>query len=94
MGPNGFLESIQGKPLADIDEWQTQMQTKAMELGMIHLYSSLSAEDQALTGVRSIENLNRSVELLIESSNNKTVAVIPEGPYVVPYVESPGLVKR
>lgn len=87
QGPAGFLQSISEKPLADIDEWQTQMQTKAMSSGSIHLYSALSADDQRLTGVESIGELDATILASIESSRDKKVAVIPEGPYVVPFVE-------
>ena len=88
VGPNSFLDAITGKPFADIDEWQTQMQTKAMSKGVIHLYSSLSPDDQELTGVESVEVLSEIIRTSIDASDDKAVAVIPEGPYVVPYVES------
>src|SRR5262249_19694904 len=39
MGPDGFLKSILPKPLADIDEWQTEMQLKAMRVGRVRLYT-------------------------------------------------------
>ena len=63
------------------------MQTKAMSSGPIHLYSALSADDQRLTGVESIGDLDATILASIESSRDKNVAVIPEGPYVVPFVE-------
>jgi len=88
VGPQGFLKSIERKPLADIDEWQTQMQTKAMTRGKIHLYSSLSSKHQALTGVTIVKNLNEAIQRSIDASDCKSVAVIPEGPYVVPYVQA------
>ncbi|MEO1524279.1 MAG: nickel-dependent lactate racemase [Planctomycetota bacterium] len=86
FGPNGFLDSITGKPYAEIDEWQTQMQTKAMAGGVIHLYSSLSAEARKLTAVLSTDDLAKTIRASIDASRAKTVAVIPEGPYVVPFV--------
>ena len=36
-GPDGFLASILDKPLADVDEWQTEMQLKPMRLAGINL---------------------------------------------------------
>jgi nickel-dependent lactate racemase len=85
-GPGGFLRSINGKPLAEIDEWQTQMQTKAMSNGNIHLFSTLSPEHQALTGVKQIEDLEKTIRRSVMSSDCRSVAVIPEGPYVIPFV--------
>ena len=84
-GPDGFLASILDKPLADIDEWQTEMQLKPMRLAGIHLYSQgLPAEDRALTGVNIVDSIEEAVARSVESSGDPAVAVIPEGPYVVP----------
>ena len=84
-GPDGFLADILDKPLADIDEWQTEMQLKPMRLAGIHLYSQgLPAEDRALTGVNVIDSIEDAVTRSVESSGDPAVAVIPEGPYVVP----------
>jgi len=84
-GIDGFLASIRPKPYADIDEWQTQMQTKAMKAGNIHLYSSLSTSNKSLTGVNTIDNLEEAIQRLVDQSTDKALAIIPEGPYVIPY---------
>ena len=84
-GPDGFLAGILDKPLADIDEWQTEMQLKPMRLAGIHLYSQgLPVEDRALTGVNVVDSIEDAVARSVESSGDPAVAVIPEGPYVVP----------
>ena len=84
-GPDGFLASILDKRLADIDEWQTEMQLKPMRLAGIHLYSrGLPSEDRKLTGVNIVDSVDDAVARAVESSGDPAVAVIPEGPYVVP----------
>lgn len=89
LGTNGFLESIKKKSHADIDEWQTEMQIKAMRSGTIRLFSGgLSTQDHALTGVEIVKNLKSAV--MRSAQIHKTVAVIPEGPYVLPFVEGEG----
>ena len=91
-GPDGFLASILDKPLADIDEWQTEMQLKPMRLAGIHLYSQgLPAEDRALTGVNVIDSIEDAVARSVEASGDPAVAVIPEGPYVVPQFAAPAM---
>ena len=56
LGTDGFLESIKQKKYADIDEWQTEMQLKAMRNGTVRLYSDgLSTQDHALTGVEIVQ---------------------------------------
>jgi len=85
-GPDGFLASILPKRFADVDEWQTEMQVKPMRVANIHLYTDgLDEADRALTGVNLIDSIEHAVARSIERSGDRAVAVIPEGPYVVPY---------
>lgn len=85
LGPDGFLNAISKKRYADIDEWQTQMQTKPMKVGKVALYTgSLPAQDRSLTGVTMVEDLEAAVARSIRETGDDAVAVIPEGPYVVP----------
>ncbi len=90
QGPDRFFEAISKKRFADIDEWQSQMQLKPMKAGSVHLYTDgLSASDRALTGVASIENIPSAIAASVRASGERRIAVIPEGPYVVP-VYRPG----
>jgi nickel-dependent lactate racemase len=84
-GPDGFLEAISKKHFADIDEWQTQMQLKPMRRGRVHLYTDgLSEADRALTGVEAAVSLRDAIKASIAASGEKRLAVVPEGPYVIP----------
>jgi len=85
LGPEGFLDSLRRKDMADVDEWQTEMQLKPMRIGCIHLYSGgLSDKDWALTGIARVKNLEETIRLCMEKEGNKKIAVIQEGPYVMP----------
>ena len=85
LGPDGFLEEISAKSHADIDEWQTEMQLKPMRVGTIHLYTEgLSPADRALTGVNQVDSVVEALRASVTRSGDRRVAVIPEGPYVVP----------
>ncbi len=85
LGPDGFLREIAGKRFADVDEWQTQMQLKPMRAARVRLYSGRLAEaDRALTGVEVVDSLEDAVRESVRRSGDPRVAVIPEGPYVVP----------
>ncbi len=85
LGPDGFLRDISAKRYAAIDEWQTQMQMKPMRLGKVHLFAGgLAPEDRALTGVHNIESVEQAILDSVRASGDRHVAVIPEGPYVVP----------
>ncbi len=84
-GPDGFLASIIDKPLADVDEWQTEMQLKPMRAGTVQLYSTgLSDADHADTGVERIDSITEAIAAAIARHGDPAIAVIPEGPYVVP----------
>lgn len=84
-GVEGFWEEIREKPFADVDEWQTQMQLKPMRAGRVHLYTTgLSEPDRARTGVRLVASAEAAVRESVARSGDKRVAVIPEGPYLVP----------
>lgn len=90
-GPTGFLERISGQPQADIDAWQTQMQTQATAKGDITLFSRLDDAAAALTGVTCCstqEDFERKLATAIANSSDQRVAVIPEGPYVIPFVQT------
>jgi nickel-dependent lactate racemase len=89
LGLDKFLEELWPKTRAAIDEWQTEMQLKPMRIGTIRLYTqSLGKSDLDLTGVENYVDLDRFHEAIrssVERSGDAAVAVIPEGPYVVPF---------
>jgi len=88
LGQDKFLDDLRPKQHAAVDEWQTEMQLKPMRIGTINCYTQcLCAEDLRLTGVESFADLNRfhqAIQQSVERSGDLSVAVIPEGPYVVP----------
>jgi nickel-dependent lactate racemase len=84
-GPDRFLRGIIEKKYAAIDEWQTEMQVKAMKRGHIFLYTGgLAKDQQALTGVTVIESPLAAVTESVKTQGDRRIAVVPEGPYVIP----------
>jgi nickel-dependent lactate racemase len=84
-GIEGFFQDISRKSHADIDEWQTQMQLKPMRRGTVHLYTTgLQGSDRELTGVNMVDSVAAAVTRSVEAAEDPDVAIIPEGPYVVP----------
>jgi nickel-dependent lactate racemase len=85
VGPEAFMEQILPKTKADIDEWETEMQLKVAKVGKIHLYSGcLCDTDKQLTGVVHVDSLADAIQQSVNEFGDKRVAVIPEGPYVIP----------
>ncbi|HEY6431904.1 MAG TPA: nickel-dependent lactate racemase [Acetobacteraceae bacterium] len=85
LGAERFLATLTAKSLAEIDEWQTEMQLKAMRLGKVELYTTgLDAEEQRITGVSMTTNIDAALRESMARHDDADVAFIPEGPYVVP----------
>jgi nickel-dependent lactate racemase len=86
VGPEAFLQALLNKNLADIDEWETEMLLKPVRAGRVQLYSTgLKVDERKLTGVDMIESVDRAIGESIARNGDGDVAVIPEGPYVVPF---------
>jgi len=89
-GRESFLQRISSQSHARIDEWQTQMQIKAMDAGRVFLYTQgLSQSERAATGLTLIDDIDQTIHSLVMGKSDRTVAVIPEGPYVVPFCRNP-----
>ena len=67
------------------------MQMKPMRLGHIQLYTTgLDGEERRITGVEMIESVEEAVRQSIEEHGDPAVAIIPEGPYVIPVFAAQG----
>jgi nickel-dependent lactate racemase len=85
LGPERFLATLTAKSLADMDEWQTEMQLKPMRVARVQLYTTgLDAEERRLTAVELVPSLDAAIAESIARHGDSTIAVIPEGPYLVP----------
>jgi len=90
MGPDAFLAELKTREKALIDEWQTEMLVKALKRGKIHLYTTgLSTDSLKDTCVNRISSVEKAVLKSVRKHNNNRVAVVPEGPYVVPRIDLP-----
>ncbi len=86
-GSAAFSREALGKPRADVDEWETVMLLKALNSAGASLYApGLPSEDRKLTGVRVVDSPEDEIRRIVEASPDARLAVIPEGPYVVPYL--------
>ncbi|GHU07838.1 hypothetical protein FACS1894158_16590 [Betaproteobacteria bacterium] len=91
MGPERFLATLTAKSFAEIDEWQTEMQLKPMRIGNIQLYTTgLDEEERRITGVELVDSVEKAVTGSVLRHGDKAVAIIPEGPYVIPVFDEQG----
>ena len=85
LGMEGFLNDILQKRYAAVDEWNTELLLRTMRIGAVHLFSEgLSKLEAALTGVNMVTSLDEAVQKSVSKSKDKSIAVIPEGPYDIP----------
>ena len=61
------------------------MQLKSQRLANVKLYTTgLSDDERALTGVEIIDSVFAAIEDSVRTTGDSAIAIIPEGPYVVP----------
>lgn len=90
----GFLSHIRDSKIVEKDQWQFQMQTKALEKvgceGFVMFSTSLDAKDcRYIAGCHthiSQASAAKDIQIVIDKliSSGKSLAVIPEGPYCTP----------
>ncbi|MDW7712109.1 MAG: nickel-dependent lactate racemase [Deferrisomatales bacterium] len=86
LGPQGFLAQISSAERPKIDQWQTEKLAQALCRAQIHLYAPTLPElDWGLLGVHRARDPMGAVEEAVARSGDVAVAVIPEGPYVIPF---------
>jgi len=90
QGNAAFLEEASSRSRALIDEWQTVMLARATMRRTVHLLSAgLSDQEQALTCTRTCRDLGSELREAVSRAGEPRIAVIPEGPYVAPFIEKP-----
>jgi nickel-dependent lactate racemase len=85
VGPDRFMSILDGREKALVDEWQTEMLVKALKAGTIQLYTDkLSSDDLKKVYVKPVSSVEDAVKASVEAYGDKDIAVVPEGPYVIP----------
>jgi hypothetical protein len=88
--PQAFIQRISEsghQPI--IDQWQTEKLVESLKKGEVYLYSrNMNAQDWTLTCVHQARSVEQVVIDSVEQSGDPHLAVIPEGPYVIPLYRS------
>jgi lactate racemase len=85
--PRELLEMIQNMPETIQDQWQVQILAKILQRARVYLYSSLPDEEVAAAHLTPVKDIARLVNKLAASQREFRIAVLPEGPQTVPYLE-------
>ena len=84
-GQKEFMNILDGRSEALIDEWQTEMLLKPLRRGNIKLFTKqLSDNDLNHIFVDHITDLEQAILDSVKEHDDPEIGVIPEGPYVVP----------
>jgi len=79
------MNMLEGRDKALIDEWETEMLLKPLRVGNIQLYSTgLSESDRKHVFVETVPSVEAAVAASIRAHGDAEIAVVPEGPYVIP----------
>ena len=85
VGPDRFMSILNGREKALIDEWQTEMLLKALRVGPVRLYTTgLGKEDLKDVFVEPVSSVEDAVLACVSAHGDTDIAVVPEGPYVIP----------
>ncbi len=85
VGPERFMSILKARDKALVDEWQTEMLVKALRVGTVQLYTAgLSKAELKDIFVKSVRSVEEAVAASVEAHGDYQIAVVPEGPYVIP----------
>ncbi|MEE9557223.1 MAG: hypothetical protein V3V76_08185, partial [Candidatus Adiutricales bacterium] len=89
LGEEGFLKELEARKKAAIDEWETEMQLKVTRKGTVRLFTrGLTPDEERLTGVEVFSDLTEFSRAIARSGfSEKQALVIPEGPYILPFLK-------
>jgi nickel-dependent lactate racemase len=85
--PAELLEMIQNMLETIQDQWQVQILAKILQRAQVYLYSSLPDEEVVSAHLIPVKDIARLVSQLGDGRRDFRVAVLPEGPQTVPYLE-------
>lgn len=83
-----LLLLIESPEFAMYDQWQAQSQALVQRKAQVYLYSSLDPQTVRNAMLAPTDNIEETLEELLDRfGQGARVAVLPEGPQTVPYVE-------
>jgi nickel-dependent lactate racemase len=86
--PQEMLETIHSPGFSMFDQWQVQLFALILQRARVGLYSEIPAEDVRSVHLDPITDIAVTISEELESiGEDAPVAVLPEGPMTVPYLE-------
>jgi len=86
--PQDMLETIYSPGFSKFDQWQVQLFAQILQRARVGLYSEIHADDVRSAHLQPIADIAVTIsEELERIGEDAPVAVLPEGPMTVPYLE-------
>ena len=86
--PEAMLETIHSPGFSTFDQWQVQLFAQILQRARVALYSEIPPEDIRRVHVEPVADITARIsEELEKIGADAPVAVLPEGPMTVPYLE-------
>ena len=86
--PEAMLETIYAPGFSKYDQWQVQLFAHILQKARVALHSEIEAEDVRAVHLEPVEDIAaRIAEELERIGPDAPIAVLPEGPMTVPYLE-------
>ncbi len=83
-----MLNTINSPGYCQFDQWEAQIQAKIQLWANVYLYSSLSAEEVKKAHILPVSSIEACIaELQRKYGPDASIAVLPEGPQTIPYLE-------
>jgi lactate racemase len=86
--PEEMLETIYAPGFSMFDQWQVQLFALILQRARVGLYSEMAPEEVRSAHLEPVTNITAAIsEELKNIGQNAPIAVLPEGPMTVPYLE-------
>jgi len=81
---------VEGTPVTQVDQWEAQVLCEILERATVYLKSRLSPEEAAAAFLHPVESIEEGIALALASAGPRpAVAVLPQGPFTIPYLDRP-----
>jgi nickel-dependent lactate racemase len=86
--PEAMLETIHSPGFSTFDQWQVQLFAQILQKARVALHSEIPAEDVRRVHLEPVADIAARISEELETiGSNAPIAVLPEGPMTVPYLE-------
>lgn len=86
--PEELLKMIHEPGFLVFDQWEVQIQANVQRRADLYLYSTIDDAEVRMAHIKPIRDVGKTVrELMQIYGPESTVAVLPQGPFTIPYVE-------